>query len=210
LESARLALTRDLTEAEKTEITNLVSSRQAASEALQENITEADALRNAFDLTGASIVQHFDNIGDAAHQLLQQIIAIIVQLEIMKPIIEGTLGKAGTTLGSGSGSGIFGNIVSGLSGLLGFAGGGNPPVGRASIVGENGPEVFVPRVPGTIIPNGAAAAQPMKIVLAVQPSGEFDARVAGVSRQAAAQVVVQYDRGLPRRVRAIADDPWRS
>ena len=38
-------------------------------------------------------------------------------------------------------------------GLLGFANGGRPPVGRASIVGERGPELFVPRSAGTIIPN---------------------------------------------------------
>ena len=42
-----------------------------------------------------------------------------------------------------------------LSGSLGFADGGNPPVGKASIVGERGPELFVPRTAGTIIPNHA-------------------------------------------------------
>jgi lambda family phage tail tape measure protein len=42
-----------------------------------------------------------------------------------------------------------------LSGLLGFAGGGNPPVNKPSIVGENGPELFVPKTAGTVIPNGA-------------------------------------------------------
>ena len=40
-----------------------------------------------------------------------------------------------------------------LSSLLGFAGGGNPPVGKPSIVGEKGPELFVPRTAGTIVPN---------------------------------------------------------
>jgi phage-related minor tail protein len=35
-----------------------------------------------------------------------------------------------------------------------FAGGGDPPVGQVSLVGENGPELFVPRAAGTIIPNG--------------------------------------------------------
>jgi lambda family phage tail tape measure protein len=40
-----------------------------------------------------------------------------------------------------------------LSSLLGFAGGGNPPVGKPSIVGEKGPELFVPRTAGTVIPN---------------------------------------------------------
>ena len=41
----------------------------------------------------------------------------------------------------------------GISPFLGFANGGRPPVGRASIVGERGPELFVPRSAGTIIPN---------------------------------------------------------
>jgi hypothetical protein len=34
-----------------------------------------------------------------------------------------------------------------------FASGGNPPVGIPSIVGEKGPELFVPRSSGTILPN---------------------------------------------------------
>ena len=37
--------------------------------------------------------------------------------------------------------------------FLGFANGGRPPVGKPSIVGERGPEIFVPRSAGTIIPN---------------------------------------------------------
>jgi phage-related minor tail protein len=45
-----------------------------------------------------------------------------------------------------------------LSGLLGFAGGGNPPVNKPSIVGENGPELFVPKTAGTIVPNGGSVA----------------------------------------------------
>jgi phage-related minor tail protein len=42
-----------------------------------------------------------------------------------------------------------------VMGLPGYADGGNPEVGRASIVGERGPEIFVPRTSGTIIPNHA-------------------------------------------------------
>ena len=54
-------------------------------------------------------------------------------------------------------------LLSGASGFLGslfggfFANGGQPPVGKPSIVGENGPELFVPRTAGTIIPNGGSA-----------------------------------------------------
>jgi phage-related minor tail protein len=42
-----------------------------------------------------------------------------------------------------------------VMGMPGFANGGDPPVGRPSIVGERGPEIFVPRTAGTIIPNHA-------------------------------------------------------
>ena len=47
--------------------------------------------------------------------------------------------------------GIFGGTK--IGGFLGFANGGRPPVGRASVVGEKGPELFVPSTAGTIIPN---------------------------------------------------------
>lgn len=53
-------------------------------------------------------------------------------------------------------SSLFGGIIkSAASSLFGgfFADGGRPPVGKFSIVGENGPEVFAPDTAGTIIPN---------------------------------------------------------
>jgi phage-related minor tail protein len=40
-----------------------------------------------------------------------------------------------------------------VMGLPGYADGGDPPVGQPSIVGERGPEIFVPKTAGTIIPN---------------------------------------------------------
>ena len=51
------------------------------------------------------------------------------------------------TLLKSTGLGIF-------SALPGFANGGRPPVGRPSVVGERGPELFVPDRAGTILPNG--------------------------------------------------------
>ena len=62
----------------------------------------------------------------------------------------------GQFLSAGIGSiGRDGKKGTGLFGLLGFANGGRPPVGRPSIVGERGPELFVPDRAGTIVPNGA-------------------------------------------------------
>ena len=51
----------------------------------------------------------------------------------------------------------------------GFADGGKPPVGKASIVGEKGPELFVPNSAGTIIPNHAMGST--NIVVNVDASG---------------------------------------
>ena len=51
-----------------------------------------------------------------------------------------------------------------------FADGGRPLVGRASIVGERGPELFVPDRAGTIIPNNAMGGA-MNVIVNVDASG---------------------------------------
>ena len=59
---------------------------------------------------------------------------------------------------------LFASASSGISSFLGslfggmFAEGGQPPVGKPSIVGENGPELFVPKTAGTIVPNGGGSS----------------------------------------------------
>jgi hypothetical protein len=52
-------------------------------------------------------------------------------------------------------SGLLGSAVSGLGRLFGgfFASGGPISSGRAYVVGEKGPELFVPNTSGTIVPN---------------------------------------------------------
>ena len=57
-------------------------------------------------------------------------------------------------MGGGAGGG-FGSFFGGIGKLFGFANGGNPAVGVPSIVGEKGPELFIPRNAGTIVPNSA-------------------------------------------------------
>ena len=46
-------------------------------------------------------------------------------------------------------------MESGIGSPLAFAEGGRPSPGQPAIVGEKGPEVFVPDRPGTIVPNQA-------------------------------------------------------
>ena len=75
---------------------------------------------------------------------------------------------------------LFGSILGskgdkggGILGALGlFADGGRPPVNRPSIVGEKGPELFVPRSSGNIIPNNKlGGGSTNNVVVNVDASG---------------------------------------
>ena len=75
-------------------------------------------------------------------------------------------GSAAGEFKKGKGGGIFGAIA----GM--FANGGRPPVGRPSIVGERGPELFVPRSSGTIVPNNKlGGGNNTSVVVNVDASG---------------------------------------
>ena len=62
------------------------------------------------------------------------------------------------------------NAFLGGIGIPGFANGGRPPVGKPSIVGEKGPELFVPDRAGTIIPNNQLGGT-TNVVVNVDASG---------------------------------------
>lgn len=127
------------TEDAKASITELTTFAEEAGRNIQDAL--AGALRNGFDggLKGA-LRSLAGFLADAASQLAAS--------GILNALF-GNQGGAAGLLGSGG----FGAVVGSLFSGLGFANGGNPPVGRASLVGERGPELFIPRVPGTIIPN---------------------------------------------------------
>ncbi len=55
----------------------------------------------------------------------------------------------------GSSGGILGSLGRGIAGIFGFADGGYIPGNKMAIVGEEGPELFMPASSGTIIPNFA-------------------------------------------------------
>jgi hypothetical protein len=55
---------------------------------------------------------------------------------------------------NGSGGGLLSSSAGfGDMSFPGFADGGEPITNRPSIIGERGPEMFIPKVPGTVIPN---------------------------------------------------------
>lgn len=105
---------------------------------------------NTQDLLGQGLYDmmtgNFKNIGDAFAQMVMRMVAEAAAADLARSLFGGLVQ-------GGSGGGVLGGLLSGLGGILGFAGGGSPPVGRVSVVGERGPELFVPRTAGTIVPN---------------------------------------------------------
>jgi lambda family phage tail tape measure protein len=92
-----------------------------------------------------------------ADSIVADLARIAVRKNITGPLAQGLGGLFGGSSGgdvealgaSGGGGGFFDSIKN----ALGFAQGGRPPVGVPSIIGENGPELFIPDVSGVITPN---------------------------------------------------------
>jgi hypothetical protein len=132
---------------------------------LREVVAETKSVEEAFAdfLNGLA-----DQLAQTAAQMIAQYIAIGIARKF-----------AGIGSGSGfnfaSGSADVGvsnaNLLGGLGALPGFANGGNPPVNKPSIVGERGPELFVPRSSGTIVPNDKMMGGTSNVVVNVDASG---------------------------------------
>jgi lambda family phage tail tape measure protein len=83
--------------------------------------------------------------------LANSMIADFARIQAKKALL-GIFGAGG---GDSTGGGFsFGTLFKGIGSIFGFANGGSPPVNRPSIVGERGPELFIPKSAGTVVPNG--------------------------------------------------------
>jgi len=115
---------------------------------LTKQVDLAEQVKDAFDSLGKTInndikegikglIKGTSTLGDLLNNVADRFLDVALNQALFGSIL-GSEGKKG--------GGILGAI-----GL--FANGGRPPVGKPSIVGEKGPELFVPRSSGTIVPN---------------------------------------------------------
>ena len=144
----------------------LESAYQDIGSATASLMTEGVAGLVAGTTTAQQVFADFlKNIGDALMKAAQQMIAQYLAIAAAKALA-GLFGGGGGSIGGGDafGGAAFGSgfnpgtstAFGGMS-IPGFAAGGNPPVGKPSLVGEQGPELFVPRTAGTIVPAGPTA-----------------------------------------------------
>jgi tape measure domain-containing protein len=136
-------------------------------EAISEGVTDA--------LTDA--VMGTKSLAQAARALLNDIARSLIRLGINQFI--GGLFNFGSVPNVGNpiptDTNLSGTFVPSLGGK-GFANGGRPPVGQASLVGEKGAELFVPSRAGTIIPNNKLGGVTNNIVVNVNMEGDVDAQ----------------------------------
>ena len=134
-------------------------------------------LGSAFSESFKGIIKGTMSVADAFRSMFMRIAdhfldmaAQMMAAQISKGFL-GLFGNAFSSFSFGGSASAFPNAfdTSFDMGLLGFANGGRPPVGRPSIVGEKGPELFVPDRAGTVVPNHAMGG--MNIVVNVDASG---------------------------------------
>src|SRR5688572_1124195 len=164
------------------EIETLLVDVRASTAGFQADI---EGMRNAFDATvvagfaeAGSVLERglvaairrgtlgFDELKRVALDALSQIAAQTVQGGLAA-----LLGQPGSGGASGLAS-LFGNVLGAVRGLPGRATGGPVAPGAAYLVGERGPEVFVPTSAGRVeVPaNGASRNVRVSIQIA-QPRG---------------------------------------
>jgi len=116
-------------------------------------------------------------------------IALQVTGEIAASAIRSGIGAIG---GGGSGGGLLSaatSVLGSVFGLPGRATGGPVSPGRAYMVGERGPEVFVPTGSGSIAPIAGSAPRDVRIAIAINaPAGAAPDMLARSSRQVARAV----------------------
>ncbi len=159
----------------------LEKQRQAQEELTkqkQKDIQVQAQMEHEISSSLASIALNYKNLGQTISDMLKKIAQQLIEQEITNPLVSG-ISKA---LPSG------GSIFSGLGKLLGFADGGNPPVGVPSIVGENGPELFIPQGPGTIVPNNKLGGQNVTVMQTINLSPGLAETVNASIMQAAPQI----------------------
>lgn len=122
--------------------------------------------------------------------LAKSIIADLIKIQ-MRAQMTSIFSNIGSIFGFGGGGskGLF-NTAPSAGGLKFFADGGSPPVGVPSIVGERGPELFVPSSSGTIIPNnqlGSAMGGGPQVVY----NGPYIANMNAIDTQSATQFLAK-------------------
>ncbi|WPB83714.1 tape measure protein [Sediminicoccus rosea] len=157
----------------------LERSQQRVQQATERTSNTARELGLTFSSAFEDAIIKGESFSKVLQGILQDIARIVVRRTITEPL--------GTAVTSSLGGFDFGSIFSGIGSALGglFRAEGGPVAGgQPYIVGERGPEWFVPSSAGTVLPNGMAPGGPV-----INQSITIDARGADAGVEARLRVL---------------------
>src|SRR3954469_23716899 len=119
-------------------------------------------------------------------------VALAAMADIAAAAIRNGIGAIGGGSGGSAAQGLAGPAATLIGALLGAPGraiGGGVAPGRPYLVGERGPELFVPTASGRIDPPGRAVGRDVRVNVTINaPQGEAPALLARSARQVARAV----------------------
>lgn len=147
--NAQAELGLHATNAQKEAIGQLEAKLYDAAKAMDEANQRAQFFGDAITESLSALIVH----GESAKEVLSNLIAKLADAALQAALLgQGPLASIFGTQPAQSGG--VGGLIGAVAGLFGGAraGGGDVSPGKAYLVGEKRPELFVPKVPGTIIP----------------------------------------------------------
>jgi phage-related minor tail protein len=116
-------------------------------------------------------------------------VALAAMNEIAAAALRGGIGSVLGGAGSGGLLSLATTAIGSLFGLPGRATGGPVAPGRAYVVGERGPELFVPHASGQVMATPAVGGRDVRVSVTINaPAGEGSGALARSSRQVARAV----------------------
>jgi lambda family phage tail tape measure protein len=161
----------------------------------------ASDMFNSFTSNMSSAIDKFVDTGklsfsDLANSIIKDLLKIQLKMAMSQSL--------SSMFGGAGGGGLFGNLfgggateVSAVTSYVGpaFADGGSPPIGVPSLVGERGPELFVPNRPGTIIPNNQLSSM-MNANNGITYNGTVVQNMQAIDTQSALQFLAKNKMGV--------------
>tara|TARA_R100001126_G_scaffold73726_1_gene43204 strand:+ start:228 stop:2084 length:1857 start_codon:yes stop_codon:yes gene_type:complete len=213
------------TNREQEEGENKIKEQEEAAKKLKERFMEiGKAVEEGIVQNLTDAAMGTKTLGQAAISVLNDLKRKLIELAIQQAV-SGFGNFLGTALGSVFGGGLgrssklpkvsadslkLGRAASKATGIPmvlpkgSFAKGGRPPVGQPSLVGERGPELFVPSRAGTIIPNNELGGESItnNIVVNVDATGSTVSGSSSQGNELGQQIAVAIQSELIKQKRA--------
>lgn len=136
------------------------------------------------DTMGQAIDEFVEKGSVAWDKLIGNMIKGMLKAEMQRQLTQVFSGGLQSLIGSFGG----GSSTIPLQPGGGYADGGDPPVGKMSMVGERGPELFIPKTAGTIIPNHMLQGNSAPTI---NYNGPYIANMSAIDTQSGAQFLAK-------------------